>query len=453
MITIDTIPPEVVVQIFLEFFSSNNNADVIISPHQGPLLISQVSRNWRNVALLYPQLWSSFSITITPSSRSQIIFMLKLWLKRSSLRLLSFTLILERFSLLNSELIQLSQSILRALAAESRRWKRITMFLPGSQQLLRGLFTYGAPNLECVSFHLGNWKTNEIEDITNILRLAPSLKILAWSNRATQWTTFDAPFDSGLCSLHVSWDNLTDVDLDTWITWKTALGILRQCSKIITFNLRHFAYGPSDVETEEDCTPILLNHLSTLAIYQLELDHNLVALFDKLTCPALRHFHFTGGFIKYFPWPQSSFLNFLVRSACHLITLSLEYTDIKEDQLLQCLIQSSSSLSRLQVYSNAAGAICVGDKLLEQLHHRSTAFDDCATLCPNLQTLVLHRNIQCAEGALLAMLQSRMPTAIPQHRCTKCAVSMQHVNLQIPKCCANSADLISLRNLATVNLF
>lgn len=49
-------------------------------------------------------------------------------------------------------------------------------------------------------------------------------------------------------------------------------------------------------------------------------------------------------------------------------TLFLEYTGIKDDQLFQCLAQSSSSLSCLQVYSNAAGSICVGDKLLDQPH-------------------------------------------------------------------------------------
>ena len=443
------IPPEILVQIFYESFSSNDDTDVVISPLKGPLLIIQVSRRWRYVALSHSQLWSSLSITITPSSRPPNIPMLRLWLKRSSLRLLSFTIIIEQFSSLNSELVLLSQSILQQLAAQCHRWKRIKLFLPGSQKLLHDLLISGAPNLESASFQLGNWKTTEIHDINNILRLAPSLKTLDWCNRASQWT-FDSPFDGGIGSLQVSWNNLTDVDLNTWITWKTALIILRQCSKIVTLNLRHFGYGPTgDTETEEDYSPVLLNHLSSLAIYQLELDNSLEILFDKLTCPALRHFNFACGFIEFFTWPQLSFLDFLVRSTCHLHTLLLEYTGINEDQLLQCLTQSSSSLSCLQVYSNAAGSVCVGDKLLDQLHPRSTASGECTTLCPNLQTLALHYNIQCTKGALLKMLQSRTPAAIAQHCCATCTVSLQHVNLRFSK--PNDTDLISLRNL-TINI-
>lgn len=452
MTTIDLIPPEILVQIFSASFYLDDNTDVILHSHQGPLLISQISRRWRQVALSASQLWSSLSITISPSTRPPNISMLKLWLKRSSSQLLSFTIIIEQFSLLNPDLVLLSQSTLQELAAESQRWKRITLFLPGSQQLLRGIFIHGAPNLESASFQLGHWNADEINDINHILSLSPSLKILYWRNRATQWTSFDSPFESEIGNLQVSWNNLTDVDLTTWITWKTALDILRQCSKIVNFNLHHFAYGP-DGETKEDYSPVLLNYLSSLGIYQLELDHSLAALFDKLICPALRHFHFTCGFIKFVAWPQSSFLDFLVRSACHLRTLLLEYTGIEEDQLLQCLGQCSSSLSCLKVYSNAAGSICIGDKLLDQLHPRSTAFGECITLCPNLRTLVLHYNIQCAEGALLTMLQSRTTLAIAQHHCTTCNVSIQHVSFRFAKSCRpNEVDLISLRNLATTGM-
>ncbi|KAF8813737.1 hypothetical protein BYT27DRAFT_7334778 [Phlegmacium glaucopus] len=381
MTTIDIIPPEILVKIFSASFFLNDNADVIISPYQGPLLISQISRKWRHVALSDSQLWSSLSIKITPSKQPNIS-MLRLWLKRSSSQLLSFTIIVDQFSLLNPESVLLSQSTLQELAAESHRWKRITMFLPGSQQLLHGLFTHGAPNLESASFQLGHWKTDEISDINRILYLSPSLKILDWSNRATQWTSFDNSFDSGLGNLQVSWNNLTDVDLNTWITWKTALDILRRCSNIVNCNLHHFGYGP-DGESNEVCSPVLLNYLSSLGIYQLELDNSLAALLDKLTCPALRHFHFTCGFIKFVAWPQLSFLDFLVRSACHLYTLLLEYTAIEEDQLLQCLRQSSSSLICLKVYSNAAGSICIGDKVLDQLRRRSTTFVQRGSLADN----------------------------------------------------------------------
>lgn len=121
------------------------------------------------------------------------------------------SVLIKRF-LLNSELVRLSQTIFFQVlaaesAAESRRRKcSFRVFLRGlgyhSIALrISNIYRY-------VSFHLGNWKTIEINVINNILQVCltgiPSLRLLDWSNRATLWTTFDSPFDSRVGSLQLS---------------------------------------------------------------------------------------------------------------------------------------------------------------------------------------------------------------------------------------------------------
>ena len=101
------------------------------------------------------------------SSRPPNIFILKLWLKRSSLRLLSFTIII----LLTKLRIGPPQSV--DSSTVGCRVSPLETFLPGAHQLLFGLSTYGTPNPESVSFQLGNWKTNEIDDINNIFLSRP----------------------------------------------------------------------------------------------------------------------------------------------------------------------------------------------------------------------------------------------------------------------------------------
>jgi hypothetical protein len=150
-----------------------------------------------------------------------------------------------------------------------------------------------------------------------------------------------------------------------------------------------------------------LAHLESLSIYQLTLDHGLAALIDQLTCPGLRNFSFTCGFLEQVPWPQSSFHNLLSRSGSCLHSLCLEFSGINQDQLIRTLEQSSSSLTCLQVY-DARGDICVGLELLDALRVATTPFGETRVLCPKLDTLILHYVVECPDGALAAALHSRI---------------------------------------------
>ena len=429
---IDAIPPEILAEIFTHTLPVEQ--DTPISSYAGPMLIAQVSRNWRKTAISHSSLWSSFAIELGEPTHSCRILLLLLWLERSSSQQLSLTVSMHTFgSPLSAKTSKIVKSILNILAEHSHRWKRVSFALPGSNHLFSDLGTSNAPNLQHLSFRLGNWTSEESWDINNFIKGAPAVRELVWSSRSS-CTSWDAPHDSGILNLQILWHNLSDVILDTSITLKTALDVLHQCHRIVKFDLRHFSDSP---ELHEDTLeryrystqhPFLLTHLETLTIYQLTLDYGFPALLDRLTCPNLRHFAFACGFLELVAWPQSSFHNFLARSGSRLHSLCLEFTGINEDQLIHSLEQNSSSLSRLEVY-DARGDICVGDTLLDALQVTTTPFGT-RVLCPRLDTLKLHRVIQCADGALATTFRSRILHSVTNNNLTPIRTADIHFSKQ-----------------------
>jgi len=404
-----TIPPEILAEIFTETLPVGQ--DIPISSHAGPMLLSQVSRSWRNTAISLSSLWSSFAIELGERTHPRRILLLLLWLQRSSSQQLSLTVSMHIFSSpFGSETSKIVKSILIALSEHSHRWKRLCLDLPGSNHIFSDLCASNAPNLQRLSLRLGNWSADESWDINNFIRCAPAVRELVWSSRSS-CTSWDAPHDSGVLNLQLLWHNLSDVILDASITLKTALDVLHQCHRIVKFNLRHFSDSPElHQDTREQYStqhPFHLTFLETLSIYQLTLDDGFPALLDRLTCPNLRHFAFACGFLEVAAWPQSSFHNLLTRSGSRLHSLCLEFTGISEDQLIQSLEQSSSSLTRLEVY-DARGDICVGDTLLDALRVSSSPFGETRVLCPRLDTLRLHHVVECADGELATTFRSRL---------------------------------------------
>ncbi|KDR75271.1 hypothetical protein GALMADRAFT_140797 [Galerina marginata CBS 339.88] len=400
--SVDTIPAELLAEIFRASLD-----DVPISPHTAPLLVTRVSKKWRQVALSDSFLWACLSISITPTDCSSI---LALWLACSASQPLSITLHIDPFAHLAPKTRDIAHTVFQLLAGASDRWHRLSVVLPGSHQLFASLCSAAthAPNLHSLSLKLGNWSAEEAWDLNALLQRAPAVRALTWSNRCS-WGTWDSPFDSGVEHLTVSWANLTHILLDTWITLKSTLYILRQCTSVVSLDLRHFSSGHELLEADDPSRGdiIHLPHLQSLSIYQLKLDNGPAALFDRLLCPALHAFNFTCGFVERVSWPQAAFHSFLTRSVCTLRSLMLEFTGISEDQLIQCLTHSSASLERLEVY-DARGDICVGDAFLDMLRVQTDADAPVNSFCPNLHTLILHRVVSCTDGALASALKLRL---------------------------------------------
>ena len=421
--SIAAFPTELLCEIFAAALPTTYD-DAKISAHTSPLLVSQVSHEWRHTAISDPRLWSTFGVNITSATHPEHKSLVELFLRRSGSQPLSLSVTTDRFaSKRPCDELQLTRSVLLSLYKESVRWKRLSIVLPSCNGHFIELCNHKAPNLTELSLKLGSWSEKEAEPINILLSNAPALSQFTWNNRVS-WGSWDVPFDGGLDQLHAPWPTLTTVVLDAWVSLKTTLDILRQCHSITSINLRHFANSPeiheaTTSDTDQYSAPLRLKHLQSLSVYQLTLDTGLGALLDRLDCPSLNQFSFACGFITQVKWPQPSFHAFIERSECQLQTLSLEFTGIQEAALIQVLKQSTKSLTTLDVF-DARGDICVGDDLLAMIKCRKTEFGKCATLCPKLRALKLSHVIDCTDGALADVLYSRTFNSIAQHGCSVC---------------------------------
>ncbi|KAF9564799.1 hypothetical protein CPC08DRAFT_230988 [Agrocybe pediades] len=442
MSSIDCLPPEILSHIFRE---THSLIPLSISSRAGPLLISQVSRRWRHIAIKDASLWQLVGITILPTTALKHASIVKLWLRRSSRQPLSIAVWVDRFSQLSKKTFQVIRAIFHELASVSDRWESLHLSLPSyGRTLCAEFFASHFPNLQSLTLTLGNWTTEDAWQIKPILQHAPALQKLTWSNQSSS-TSFDVPFNCGIKVVpDPTWQTLTDVRLDTCIACTSVLHILRQCQKLVRLDLPHFYGGDIDIR---EPSSIHLPFLETITIYQLRLNAGLSSLLNHLSCPNLKNFNYTCGYINR-TWPQSPFEDFLARSQCNLQSLVLEYTAINESQLMRCLKQTSSSLKTLEVY-DARGVTCVTDELLAMLTMGKSMFGEPNDiLCPNLQSLALHNVVACTNGALAAALQSR----------TACGISpmdiacspLCSVNIRFSKrfIADNEGDIAYLRELA-----
>ncbi|KAJ7633189.1 hypothetical protein FB45DRAFT_745939 [Roridomyces roridus] len=78
-----TLPPEITSEIFLQFLPSYPERPNVIGPQSPPFLL-QICRQWRDVALATPALWSTVDLFLdNPRYDAQQKDLLERWLRRS----------------------------------------------------------------------------------------------------------------------------------------------------------------------------------------------------------------------------------------------------------------------------------------------------------------------------------------------------------------------------------
>jgi len=391
---ISTIPPELLGRIFTECLPFDGS--VLCSRSAAPVAISQVCSNWRALTFNQSCLWSSLKVVLSPFSPAPSYSLLHSWLARSGSRPLTLSLELDEFPPVANDLVLIAKYILRLFSTKSYLWRDVSFVLPGSYKLLRPIFNHPIPRLETLDLALRNWHRDEIDDVNRFLSNVPLLRQLSWSNRRT-WGSWDLPLDDAV-SPRIDWRNLTHLTYDAWLTLQASYDILQQCINLVVCELRRFSVGntPQDPAAFH---PVILPYLGTLKVYENILDEGLGLLMDFLISPSLRALSVTCGRRQAVEWPQAQLISFLSRSSCALEALYLEYTGITEQGLIQCLQICHSSLACLAIYE-VQGTVCVGDKLLSLLVHRS---DDEEVYCPNLVSLTLHGVTRSSAGALAEM--------------------------------------------------
>ncbi|KAJ7908970.1 hypothetical protein B0H13DRAFT_647975 [Mycena leptocephala] len=121
-----TLPPEIVSEIFLNFLPVYPERP----PHFGvssPLILCQICRRWRAIALSTPSLWKAIEMVITTDyseeELAELLEFLQAWLKRSG----SCPLSLSLRSYSHSPLLR---QFLQTIVVHSRRWQNVSVLVP-----------------------------------------------------------------------------------------------------------------------------------------------------------------------------------------------------------------------------------------------------------------------------------------------------------------------------------
>ncbi|KAJ7633178.1 hypothetical protein FB45DRAFT_1058143 [Roridomyces roridus] len=139
-----TLPAEITSEIFLHFLPSYPRRPTIIGP-QSPSLLLQICRQWRDVALATPSLWSTVELYLDYAgyhAHKRDLF--KKWLQRSGNCVLSIRL---EYDMDDEERVAISGECVEALLCHASRWQDLEIIWPfeglrniaGSMPLLRSV--------------------------------------------------------------------------------------------------------------------------------------------------------------------------------------------------------------------------------------------------------------------------------------------------------------------------
>ncbi|KAK7460494.1 hypothetical protein VKT23_009212 [Stygiomarasmius scandens] len=118
---ISQVPPELLSEIFLLSVSGDFDYENTV---RKPLLISQISKYWRDVALATPGLWSRLFLKISTYCSRSRMDITETWLIRSAAAPLRVHILWEEESNL------LTHPVLDAIIQHSNRWHHVFLFIP-----------------------------------------------------------------------------------------------------------------------------------------------------------------------------------------------------------------------------------------------------------------------------------------------------------------------------------
>ncbi|KAJ7220971.1 hypothetical protein C8J57DRAFT_1149001 [Mycena rebaudengoi] len=219
------LPDDIVRGIFVAFLPSNEFRNCTIYSMESPILICQICRAWRSLALSTPGLWNSLHIAVPDYTRlSAMVIMVDGWLSRSGALPLSISLALSNAAEPGSDL----SAMFETLRSYSPRWKHLWFILLSLSSLvpLSILSRSDVPMLESVCIHEDGWSDGE-----GALPELPFLHV----PRLTLPPRFILEAHS------IQWENLHHLDIvsrqGAHISSRQALDILRQCLRLDLFSL------------------------------------------------------------------------------------------------------------------------------------------------------------------------------------------------------------------------
>ncbi|KAG2141855.1 hypothetical protein DEU56DRAFT_268578 [Suillus clintonianus] len=294
------LPAEILSQIYVDCLPETHH--LLPTPTQAPMLLTQICRRWREVALDTPSLWCRLSVRVNHTDWQRAVLCCDSWLKRSRGCLLSLTLEYHT----NSD----SAKLQNLLQPYINQISTLDIDFVGNIDEF-GLVLEDLPALQKLT--LIRYGVNTPHQL--ISRLPHSLHTL---NRKMGWSPLDHIF-----LFNSPWPHLTDVDLVVCLS-DTFLRVLQLCPNLSSFRMNCFSPEPYGPEVLTPFTHTRLGHLDIH--FAIWVPHTLPDLFDVLSLPGLRVF----AIDRVRSWPHEKFKAFLARSSCPLERLIIGTEELEE---------------------------------------------------------------------------------------------------------------------------
>jgi hypothetical protein len=387
------LPIELVTKIFIHCLP-----DKPVSPdrHRAPLLLGQICKHWRTMALAMPLLWRTIRARISsdPDILERQVAWIELWLLRSS----------ECPLVINLHLLSRSHShqVLDVVICHAHRWQDVSLHLTLSS--LRHL----API------------QGRLFELRRLCLQSPKL----WHLYATGW---EMPFEP-ICTFKAA-PNLREVDISFGsvrfdLPWTQLIRARFGCH--VPDCAEHIRRAPNLVQcTLGGCwmnsdvgvpDRIVVSQIVTLHLEETY-QSGVETIFQYVTLPVLRDLSisFRDGTV----WPHSSYVTFLLRSRCRIERLALIGATMAYQELISLLqgLPSIVELHILWVDTTVAEGYqpIVDDNFLRLLTCNESL--DTPVLLPKLQAIMLWGSLRFDDQSLVNMIQTRLLKPPPGVAC------------------------------------
>ncbi|KAF7375563.1 F-box domain-containing protein [Mycena sanguinolenta] len=399
-----SLPPEITAEIFLRCIPPQSNLSE--SPSEAPLLLAQICRQWRQIALDTPHLWQSLLFRDGEAS----IELLRLWLSRSGS--LPLTLDLKCWDPPRvGTLMELS-------LLHSHRWRDVKFGLPHTSFSELDLRQVSLPLLDSISLRAVQWSSEDDSVVHTVtITHAPSLR---------HAHLFDLPS----LKMVIPWAPLTTLTLLHNLPFTECISLLQGCPNLI--NLTVSTAGPVAVNADH----IILNSLETLTC-----NFGTASILEHLTLPRLSRLDVSN---VRDPQHAAMLSAFIGRSGCPLQFLAVrDIRDISPVVLVHFLRAVPDSVSDVEFAWARGGS---GEPIFSALQLTG--------IIPQLKVLQLHVSGRMDNEEykhLLKMLSARVegrPPRVPLESMTLHVITKQRLLGIMPR----SSRIAELRQLATVGM-
>lgn len=363
------IPVEILSEIFLH--CANGIMDYL-NTIDTPLLVSNICKKWRAVALSTPRLWSRIFICISEAGAASQGSLMETWMARSGACALTIFLFWEEPTR------STSHPAVEAMVRHCTRWQNMSIFMPSYAFDSLGTVTNQLPLLRELSLGTGD-------------RL-PDPSTRAMFQHAPQLHSFECVNFSPFQFL-VPWCQLREIPVLS-APLKQCLQVISRSSVLEEATLIPLQSPSVDLPATQSATVVRLTLLSD----PWNLNVLVTPFFESLSAPKLVSLKLVElRFVDWLPLPT-----FLSKSTA-LSVLELRRTYIQPHAFIHCL-RSIPSLVRLIVEPVSYGPPLFDGRLLSELTitaHRSSS------LVPKLTDLAVLLNEAPFTTTFADMVESR----------------------------------------------